>query len=425
MMPGRKSQWSIPPSPSLLNLLHRGRRLRRHPRHRALEPERWTTYPSLAGRFLSGPWSPLAAAIVTALLSASSGDRFTKLVVHDERAYLLQAEIFAGGHWTAPSPPPLDVLRAGARLHRAAVFAKCPAGARPSAGARDLARPAGVDAALMTGIAGALACCWRGASPTSGPRCSPGGLWTTSWPTLHWCGVVGFSETTSAAMWLVAIWGRRSGGRIRAASFPARQWPPRWRGVDDAPADDGGARAAAGRRDPAAGDGHARGRRSPRRWSSAPRCWRSCRRVEPADARQPGGSIRIRSIRASTSPTTSLASGSTRRRRSPADSRDRGRRRWSREIHAGYTPAVLPSAFIERLIAILTWCSDGWRLAARRADARRRAAPRAWSRRRHHGRGAAARLSLVRAPAGLDRLLRGAAVDLPFPRGPGAGARAP
>ena len=36
---------------------------------------------------------------------------------------------------------------------------------------------------------------------------------------------------------------------------------------------------------------------------------------------------------------------------------------WSRDLHARYTLSSVPSAFAERLIAILVWCADGWRLA--------------------------------------------------------------
>jgi hypothetical protein len=36
---------------------------------------------------------------------------------------------------------------------------------------------------------------------------------------------------------------------------------------------------------------------------------------------------------------------------------------WSRDLHARYVPSSLPSAFAQRLIAILAWCADGWRLA--------------------------------------------------------------
>jgi hypothetical protein len=35
---------------------------------------------------------------------------------------------------------------------------------------------------------------------------------------------------------------------------------------------------------------------------------------------------------------------------------------WSRPIHAGYTMRSLPVAFAQRLVGILFWCAEGWRL---------------------------------------------------------------
>jgi hypothetical protein len=35
---------------------------------------------------------------------------------------------------------------------------------------------------------------------------------------------------------------------------------------------------------------------------------------------------------------------------------------WSRDVHERYTLSSLPSAFAWRLIAVLLWCADGWRL---------------------------------------------------------------
>ena len=66
----------------------------------------WTTYPSRVGTFLSGAWSPVVAGLVTLLFVRIVWGSFHEPgVAHDERAYLLQAEIFASGRWTAPSPP--------------------------------------------------------------------------------------------------------------------------------------------------------------------------------------------------------------------------------------------------------------------------------------------------------------------------------
>ena len=67
-------------------------------------------------------------------------------VVHDERAYLLQAEIFARGHWTAPSPPLAAFFEQMHVFIEPAVFAKYPPAPRADARSWNLAGPAGTDA---------------------------------------------------------------------------------------------------------------------------------------------------------------------------------------------------------------------------------------------------------------------------------------
>jgi hypothetical protein len=55
---------------------------------------------------LDGRWTPLLVGVLTALFSTwmwSSLDAPSS--IHDETAYLLQAEIFASGSWSAPPPP--------------------------------------------------------------------------------------------------------------------------------------------------------------------------------------------------------------------------------------------------------------------------------------------------------------------------------
>jgi hypothetical protein len=53
-----------------------------------------------------GRFGPLAAAVITAVtVWYAWGDARPIAKVHDEQSYVLQAEIFASGRWTAPSPP--------------------------------------------------------------------------------------------------------------------------------------------------------------------------------------------------------------------------------------------------------------------------------------------------------------------------------
>ena len=66
----------------------------------------WTWQPTRIDAFLRGPWAPAALGLLTIVAVRFVWRSFGEPgVIHDERAYLLQAEIFARGRWTAPSPP--------------------------------------------------------------------------------------------------------------------------------------------------------------------------------------------------------------------------------------------------------------------------------------------------------------------------------
>ncbi len=70
---------------------------------------RFITPQSLSGgatRVLNAHWFPLFVGLVTAVfMTWLWGGLDQVAVIHDEAAYLLQAKIYAGGHWTAPGLP--------------------------------------------------------------------------------------------------------------------------------------------------------------------------------------------------------------------------------------------------------------------------------------------------------------------------------
>jgi dolichyl-phosphate-mannose-protein mannosyltransferase len=323
----------------------------------------WTTYPSRVGTFLSGAWSPVVAGIVTVLFVRIVWGSFHEPgVVHDERAYLLQAEIFASGHWTAPPPPIAAFFEQMHVFIEPAVFAKYPpAHALTLVPGIWLGLP-GLMPALTTGIAGALVFWLARRLANEWTALLTWWWWTTAWATLVWSASY-FSETTSTAMWLIAVWatirwldsGRSADllcvGAALAWGFEARPLtmaalaPPLafvilrrvmatrvWRTLA-APVVLGAAILALGPlwNHQTLGD-----------WRHDPYPYYS-RVYFPFD--KPGfGADPEPPLRPPVAEIAAVGES-------------------FRDVHARYTISSLPSAFAQRLIAILAWCADGWRLA--------------------------------------------------------------
>jgi hypothetical protein len=323
----------------------------------------WTTYPSRAAAFLSGAWSPAAAGIVTVLFVRLVWGSFHEPgVVHDERAYLLQAEIFAGGGWTAPSPPVAAFFEQMHVFIEPAVFAKYPpAHSLTLVPGIWLGLP-GLMPALMTGIAGALVFWLARRLANEWIALLTWWLWTTAWATLLWSASY-FSETTSTAMWLIAVWatirwldsGRSAhllsvaaalgwGVMTRPLTMAALSLPlafvilqpvlatRAWKTLV-LPVVLGAAILALG---------PLWNQRTLGDWRLDPYS-RYSRVYFPFD--KPGFGV---------DPAPPLR---------PLVPEIAAVGEWSRELHAGYSPSSLPSAFVQRLVAILVWCGDGWRIA--------------------------------------------------------------
>jgi dolichyl-phosphate-mannose-protein mannosyltransferase len=323
----------------------------------------WTTYPSRAAAFLSGAWSPAVAGIVTVLFVRIVWGSFHEPgVVHDERAYLLQAEIFASGHWTAPSPPVAAFFEQMHVFIDPAVFAKYPpAHSLTLVPGIWLGLP-GLMPALMTGIAGALVFWLARRLANEWTALLTWWLWTTAWATLLWSASY-FSETTSTAMWLIAVWatirwldsGRSAdllcvaaalgwGLMTRPLTMAALALPlafvilrrvtatNAWKTLA-VPVVLGAAILALG---------PLWNQRTLGDWRLDPYSHYS-RVYFPFD--KPGfGADPAPPLRALVPEIAAVGE-------------------WSRDQHAGYTLSSLPRAFAERLVAILVWCGDGWRVA--------------------------------------------------------------
>lgn len=324
---------------------------------------RWTWQPLSIAAFLESRWAPAVCGVVTMLavrfVWGSFGEPGT---VHDERAYLLQAEIFARGHWTAARPPIPAFFEQMHVFVEPAVFAKYPpVHAMMLVPGIWLGMP-GLMPALLAGVAGAQTF-WL-ARRLSNPWTAlfTWLLWTTAPVTLVWAASY-FSEATTTVMWLTAacatvLWlesGRQAWliavATALAWGFNARPLTMLALGVPLA--------FVVVRRLIRVGDwrsailpvligtavlsvGPLWNHETLRDWRRDPYSEYS-RTYFPFD--KPGFGV---------DPTPPL-------RPLPAELASMDA--WSREVHAAYRPSTVPVVFAERLAGLLAWLVVGWRLA--------------------------------------------------------------
>ncbi len=126
-------------------------------------------------------------------------------VVQDERAYLLQASIFAAGHWTAQSPPLPQFFEQMHVLVTPVVAAKYPPGHALILAAGVWLGLPGLAPLVLSAIAGALV--FVVSRRLAGPWVAllTWGIWVTAGATIAWWATY-FSETTTATLWLLGWW---------------------------------------------------------------------------------------------------------------------------------------------------------------------------------------------------------------------------
>ncbi len=172
----------------------------------AYRSRQWTRHPDGIGRWLSGPWAPVVAGILTAAAVRFVWGSFNAPgVIHDEHAYLVQAQIFAQGRWTAASPPIAAFFEQMHVFVEPAVFAKYPPGhALMLVPGIWLGLP-GLMPVLLTGISGSLVFWIARRLSNEWVALLTWWPWTTAGATLLWSTSY-LSETTSMTMWLTATW---------------------------------------------------------------------------------------------------------------------------------------------------------------------------------------------------------------------------
>ena len=152
---------------------------------RVARPGTWQ--PARLGAALQSRWAPLLFGLLTLIAVRFVWRSLAEPgVVHDERAYLLQAEIFARGRWTA-APPPIPAFFEQMHVFvEPRVFAKYPpTHAMMLVPGVWLGLP-GLMPALLAGIAGALTFWLARRLSNEWTALLTWLLWTTAPVTLFW-----------------------------------------------------------------------------------------------------------------------------------------------------------------------------------------------------------------------------------------------
>ncbi|MEO5800457.1 MAG: glycosyltransferase family 39 protein [Gemmatimonadales bacterium] len=165
-----------------------------------------------------GPALPILAGILAASLTLWQwGGLRAVPVIHDEAAYLLQADLFAKGHWAQPSPPAAEAFTQPAVLVTPVLAPKMPPGHALLLIPGMLLHAPGLMPMLLVGATAALlALLVRRLAGASAAILSLV-LWLTQGGQARWRASY-FSENTTTLLWLLgwwALWRWRDSGRTR------------------------------------------------------------------------------------------------------------------------------------------------------------------------------------------------------------------
>lgn len=173
-------------------------------------------------------WAPLAAGLATLLVTLWAwGSLRRSPVMHDESAYLLQAELFARLRWTGEPRPIAAFFEQLYVLMDPALASKYPPGNSLLLAPGALLGLPGLPVVLMNGLTGALtfALARRIGGPLVALLCWT--FWITAFPLIYYHANY-MSEGVTSVAWLVAWWGilewidaRRRGHSVTAARWLA------------------------------------------------------------------------------------------------------------------------------------------------------------------------------------------------------------
>jgi hypothetical protein len=171
------------------------------------EPRRSRRRAARVIALLDGRWTPVIIGVLTGAATWYVWGSVTRTaVVHDESAYLLQAELFARFRFTAPSPPLPQFFEQLYVNLRPAIFSKYPLGTSLLLAPGVMVGMPGLPIVVMNALSGALVFVLA--------RRHAGGVvalmtwlfWATSFPVQYFHAMY-LSEVPTSLAWLTAWWG--------------------------------------------------------------------------------------------------------------------------------------------------------------------------------------------------------------------------
>jgi hypothetical protein len=157
------------------------------------------------GDAISSRWMPVALGIISSLsVSAIWGSWQAPVGIHDERAYVLQARLFATFRWTAPTPPVPIAWEMPHVFLEPAIFSKYPPGHSLMLTPGIWIGAPALIPILLTGLAGALLFLLARRHADAVVASLAWLLWTTSPAMLQWHSTY-MSQTSTVVLWLLTM----------------------------------------------------------------------------------------------------------------------------------------------------------------------------------------------------------------------------
>jgi len=158
-------------------------------------------------RALDASWAPAVAGALTGMVTLWAwGSLHRTPVLHDESAYLLQAQLFAGGRWVGARPPLPEFFEQLYVLVEPVLASKYPPGNSLLVAPGALIGLPGLPVVVMSGLSAAFLFGLARRVCGSPVALLTALLWITSFPAIYYHASY-LSEGTTSLMWLATWWG--------------------------------------------------------------------------------------------------------------------------------------------------------------------------------------------------------------------------